>query len=169
MSRHKIMVALLIAALTTTSAQADSRIDQVQLTCSDTMSIEGTSALSLRCTGDFSLSGQNTLGTITADESLSIWASGRLTLESVLLTSPAITLTSETQVWLDNATQLNGSTIALHGDVREVGAGFASAIGSSVSLTPGTPSPVPEPNGIVLGLTALMLAGIKRLAESRQR
>lgn len=173
MSSIKPLLALLIAALSVTTAQAASQIDQVQLACSDTLSIDGTSALSLRCTGNFTLTGQNAQGSITADESLSIWASGQLTFEDVRLSAPLITLSSDTQVSLGADTQLNGSTIALHSGVREVGAALAGAgyvsTESGASLNLASPSAVPEPSVAVLSLTALMLVGLGRLIRSSPR
>lgn len=174
MSTRHTLGALLLAALTSVSAQAASQIDQVNLICSDTLNIEGVSALSLRCAGDFTLAGQGTHGTISADESLTIWAAGLLTLQDVSLNAPIITLNSDTQVSLDSATLLNGGTVTLHGgDVREVGAGLVASgwndMNSSISVVPSSPSSIPEPNTTTLGLTALALAGLRKLRRARSR
>lgn len=175
MSSRPTLAALLLAALTSVSAQAASQIEQVALNCSDTLNIEGVSALSLRCAGNFTLSGQGAHGTISADESLSIWAAGSLVFEDVSLNAPLITLTSDTRVSIDSATLLNGGSVTIQGggDVREIGAGIGG--GGSVSLSGGSnlgidsPSPVPEPSTALLSLTAVALFGLGRLARSRSR
>lgn len=178
-SRHTLGV-LLLAALTSVSAQAASQIDQVQLNCSSALNIDGSSALSLRCDGDFSLIGVNGQGSIQADESLSFWASGALSFQGVLLSAPAISLSSDTSIAIDSDTRINGSTVSLESSPLTPRGGGTVGIGSGssfsgdnvvswpVGIVP-VGSSVPEPSTVILSLTALMLSGLTKRLRSRSR
>lgn len=108
----------LFAALAAVSMASHANlIDKTVLNCSDALSITGTSMLDLRCTGDLSIFGEaGSVGVIQADQALSIWASGNLSLHDVRLSAPSISLSAEKSVSIDTSTQVDtgGGTLLVN-------------------------------------------------------
>lgn len=131
-------------------------IDQVQFSCTDGLSLDGTSALRLNCQGDFGVSGVNGQGLIEADESITLWAAGTLTLLDVILRAPVIQINSAQPTLPDASGPLNVTT----GELKVLD-------GATVQLGA---SPVPEPATGVLGWVGLggLLLGARRRRSARR-
>ena len=92
------------AALTTftalstvaTPAQAAFQLSNVGLQCSDSLVVQEGDAYVLSCTGDLSLQGLGGPGSFMADTSITLNATGNLSLLDVLLQAPHIALNAAT-------------------------------------------------------------------------
>lgn len=114
--RFGLASAVLATLATVSVASHANQLDKVSLNCSNALSINGTSALELRCTGDFSLSSEpGEQGFIEAEQSLSIWAAGTLSLQDVRLSAPNLSLASDTALNIGTGARLDttGQLLAL--------------------------------------------------------
>jgi len=88
--------ALALGALAS-PAQAAFQLNHIGLQCSDALVVQEADAYVLSCAGDFSLQGlDGQQGSLLADTSITLSATGRLSLRDVLLQAPRIALNGST-------------------------------------------------------------------------
>jgi len=178
-----IPISLVVLSLSSTlcHATASTNIDSIQCAGSQTSSFFG--ALSLTCSGDFSLIG----GSISADSKILISSAGALTLDNLSITAPEVEFiagsflslgagvsitTNSIYAGIGNGSTpplvLPGATISIDGEVgRPLNSG-------SIRLLPGGSHPitilpsVPEPDTYVTMLAGLLvLVGALRVKNKQ--
>jgi hypothetical protein len=151
-----------IAALVLPSAAfADGLFNVTTSSCSGSLEASSSNGLSFACIGDFFLSG----GSIESNESISLSASGALSISNVFFNAPSVTLTSGTalvlngeRAWLpvDGDTAVLG---ALGMNFREILVNHGS--GSSIQLSAGgLTTTVPESSTFALMVGGLIAMGV---------
>lgn len=136
-ARHRTVLAMAAAltaftALSTvaTPAQAAFQLSNVGLQCSDSLVVQEGDAYVLSCVGDLTVQGLSGTGSFQADTSITLNATGNLSLLDVVLRAP---------------------TIALHGEVGLTLLGSQTGlVGTDVSLSSGGVVSVPGAGGIDL-------------------
>jgi hypothetical protein len=157
------------------AAHATLNTHNVALACSSALAITDTDGDSLSCTGDFSIEGTGEGALLSATNSLSIWASGKLSISGVNLTAPLITLTATDSIVVAPDVVFNDYQASTPPSVV-VSAGGApgrpvqlSPISGSLTLnmdhndnfvTPGLITVVPEASTSALMLVGLGLVGL---------
>jgi len=124
-----------------TPAQAAFQLNNVGLQCSESLVVQEGDAYVLSCTGDLSLQGLGGQGSFQADTSITLNATGSLSLIDVLLQAPSIFLNGGANVTVGTSVTLNGE------DVKILAAGAGGAGGTLG--TPGGTRPR-EGGGIVI-------------------
>ena len=149
MHAHPRAVLAMAAALTAftalstvaTPARAAFQLSNVGLQCSDSLVVQEGDAYVLSCVGDLSVQGLGGQGSFIADTSITLNATGNLSLLDVVLRAPSIVLTGGSSVAVDTSVTLNG------GDVQITATGAGGAGGTLG--TPGGTTPR-EGGGIVI-------------------
>lgn len=97
---HRTALALAALAFTlgtgSTPAQAAFQLNHIGLQCSDSLVVQEGDAYTLSCSGDLSLQGLDGQGSFQADTSITLNATGHLSLLDVLLQAPRIVLNAGT-------------------------------------------------------------------------
>jgi hypothetical protein len=133
-------------ALPPTIGHAAFSLTDVDITCSDALTVQEGSALSYACTGNLSLSGTGTQSSIQADDSITLSATGNLSLTDLTLTSHSISLITQ------------GGSISLLGDVAVMSDAGQNVIPifqgfpGSAAISIGTPSapPITNPYPVII-------------------
>ncbi len=157
-ARHRTVLAM-AAALTaftglstvTTPARAAFQLSNVGLQCSDSLVVQEGDAYVLSCTGDLTVQGLSGQGSFIADTSITLNATGNLSLLDVVLRAPNIVLTGGSSVTVDIGVTLNGGDVQLTatgGSGGDIGTGGAGGAGITLG-TPGGTTPR-EGGGIVI-------------------
>jgi len=181
-ARHRTVLAMAAAlasftALSTvaTPAQAAFQLSNVGLQCSDSLVVQEGDAYVLSCVGDLTVQGLSGQGSFIADTSITLNATGNLSLLDVMLRAPNIVLTGGSSVTVDISVTLNGGDVQLtatgEATPREGGGIVISNGGSLGSNDPKfgggilttVGSAVPEASGwATMALGLIGLAGLVR-------
>lgn len=124
-----------------TPARAAFQLKNVGLQCSESLVVQEGDAYVLSCTGDLSLQGLGGQGSFLADTSITLNATGSLSLSDLQLQAPSIFLNGGASVTVGTSVTLNGE------DVKILAAGAGGAGGTLG--TPGGTRPR-EGGGIVI-------------------
>ncbi len=154
-ARHRTVLAM-AAALTaftglstvTTPARAAFQLSNVGLQCSDSLVVQEGDAYVLSCTGDLTVQGLSGQGSFIADTSITLNATGNLSLLDVVLRAPNIVLNGAT-VSLNSGTTLTPMPSGVT-DPRLTDPGAASGSGGVVLVNgsdPGTVGGAQGPSG----------------------
>ncbi len=160
-TRAALIALTSLAALSTfsTPAQAAFQLSNVSLQCSGNLVLQEGDAYNVGCSGDLGLQGLGGQGSFLADSSITLQASGLLSLMDMLLQAPTITLNGNMGVSTNSATKLAGLDVRLSGGTIVVDGALDARGGSS--------SPVPEAS--TTALMALGLIGMAGLMSRRAR
>lgn len=167
----------LALAMAPVLSQASQGLDHVTAACSESLTIPQGDDLSFQCTGDLSVSGDADEVRLLADHSVSLSATGRLSVDRLHIVSPEIRLnaggsvdigrgvvlfTSERDLNRPPVVLVNSGGIVFQPDLRPVAgsAVLTSQPGGTLTWTAATVSNVPEPAVALLaaaGLGTLLL------------
>jgi hypothetical protein len=181
-ARHRTVLAMAAAltaftALSTvaTPAQAAFQLSNVGLQCSDSLVVQEGDAYVLSCVGDLNVQGLGGTGSFQADTSITLNATGNLSLLDVVLRAPNIVLTGGSSVTVDIGVTLDGGDVQLTATgvtTPREGGGIVISNGGSLGSNdpkfgdvtlPTVGSAVPEASGwATMALGLIGLAGLVR-------
>jgi MYXO-CTERM domain-containing protein len=180
--RHPSFKAFALAlALAPVLGHAANSLDHVTVTCSESLTILQGEDLSFQCTGDLSVSGDADDVRLLADRSVSLSATGSLSIDRLQIASPEVRLNAVGSVDVGGSLILfaseraphrppvllvNSGGIVFQPDLRPVAGSLVltSQAGGALTWTAVTVSNVPEPT---VGLLAA--AGLGALLVRRRR
>ncbi|TDP82883.1 hypothetical protein EV672_10570 [Aquabacterium commune] len=96
-----------------TPAQAAFQLSNVGLQCSESLVVQEGDAYVLSCVGDLNVQGLGGTGSFQADTSITLTATGNLSLLDVVLRAPNIVLTGGSSVTVDIGVTLDGGDVQL--------------------------------------------------------
>ena len=123
-----------------TPARAAFQLNNVGLQCSDSLVVQEGDAYVLSCTGDLSLQGLGGQGSFLADTSITLNATGSLTLTDLQLQAPSIFLNGGVGVTLDTSVTLNGADVQVVASTGGSGGTLGAAWGTLDIATVGNVS-----------------------------